>query len=83
MSVFINALTFPILHEVSSVGSLTEKVSAGQNVLGRMELPNTDLQRDFLVMLVEKVVVIFLSVLLCRMWRMQLQGEQKVHVVEG
>jgi len=34
MSVFISALTFSILHEVSSVGSLTEKLSPGQNILG-------------------------------------------------
>jgi len=48
-----------------------------------MELSNTDLQIDLLVMLVEKVVVFSGSFLLYRMWRVQLQGEQKVHVIEG
>lgn len=37
-TMFISALTSPILHGISSVGGLTEKVSNGQNILGWMEL---------------------------------------------
>lgn len=71
-----------ILREFSSAGSLTEKVCSGQ-WLEWLELTKTNLEIDLPVMFSEKMVVIFKSFLLCWMWRLQLQEEQKVHVKEG
>lgn len=69
---FTSTLTSPILHEVLSARSLTEKVCSGQNIVEWMELTKTDLQIDLPVIFFEKVVLIFKSFLLGRMWRLQL-----------